>query len=351
MINSHPNQKRPRVTCWSSLAPKLLGGATLALATLSLSTNALADVIQLNNGDRITGTVGNITSGQITVATAYAGDLVIGMADVADIQTDGTYDVTLASGDTVSAQLVADGLLVNGSVQQADIADISLLAPPPNNDPVWTSRIDALASRSNGNADTQVLSLIADSQYTHGIDGKNEHRVTAYWGDEEADGETTKEQIEVDYTYRRYLRNDWYTGANLEFFRDSLKDVDSRWTVGAHLGKLFWDNALGRFSAEIGISQVFEDLAGDSESNPAVRFAMGYNRFLTPTTEFYHNNEFLTILGGGRGEIFDSSTGLRFSLSDALSVTVRADLRHETEPPEGAHRSDITYAFGVGYLF
>lgn len=310
--------------------------------------SAHADVITLDNGDRITGTVGNITSGNVTVATAYAGSVTIAMANVTNIQTDGTYDVTLSSGNQVSGQLVTDGVLVDGNVTPATIADISLLAPPPNDDPVWTSRIDAMFGLSNGNAKTRALNIIGDSLYSQ---GRNEHHVSAYWADEEADGEDTRKQMEIDYGYRRYLENNWYASANVEYFKDELKFVDPRLTVGASLGKLFWDNALGRLSAEIGVSQVFEDLAGESESNPAVRWALDYNRFLSAKTEFYHNHEILKILGGGRGEIFDSSTGLRYALSDALSVSLRADLRHETEPPADAHRSDITYGVGVGYVF
>ena len=290
----------------------------------------------------------NITSGNVTVTTAYAGEISIAMANVTNIQTDGTYDLTLKSGETVTGQLVDNGIQASTGITPVAYSDISLLAPPPNNEPVWTSRLDALATLSNGNADTQTLSLIGNSLYTH---GRNEHLVSAYWGDEEADGESTKEQLEVDYGYRRFLRNDWFASANVEYFQDGLKDVDSRWTVGAGLGKLFWDNPLGRFSVELGVSQVFEDLAGDSQNNPALRWALAYNRFLTGTTEFYHNQEILKILDSDRGEVYDTSTGLRFSLSDALSVSLRADLRHETKPPEGAHRSDITYGVGVGYTF
>lgn len=323
--------------------------AVKAIATtLLISIGAAnADVVMLTNGDRITGTVDGIASGNVTITTAYAGPLVIAMANVANMQTDGSYDLTLASGNQVSGQLVSDGVLVNGNVTPTTLADISLLAPPPSNEPVWTSRVDALFSRSNGNANTQAFNVIGDSLYSY---GQNEHRVTAFWGDEEAEGVTTKRQIEIDYTYRRYLQDNWFFGGNIEYFKDTLKDVDSRWTVGASVGKLFWDNPLGRLSVELGVSQVFEDLGGDSESNPAVRWALLYNRFLTAKTEFYHNHEILKIFGG-RGEIYDSSTGLRYSLSDALSVSLRADVRHETDPPEGAHNSDITYGVGVGYVF
>lgn len=334
----NPAQRLVSKGCWQAFA----------VACLLTASGAFADVIKLNNGDRISGTVDNITSGNLTITTAYAGSLVIAMANVVDIESANTYDVTLASGDQVSGQLVADGLLADGNVTPVALADISLLAPPPDDSPVWTSRVDALATLSNGNADTQTLSLIGDSLYSH---GRNEHHVTAYWGDEEADGETTKEQIEIDYGYRRYLRNDWFAGANVEYFRDSLKGVDSRWTLGASLGKLFWDNALGRFSAEVGISQVFEDLNGDTQNNPALRWALNYNRFVSPKIEFYHNHEILKILDSDRGEVFDSNTGLRFAMSDALSVSLRADLRHETKPPEDAHRSDITYGVGIGYVF
>jgi len=350
MNHSHPNYLPRRTSRW---AARLLAAATVVVAA-----SASADVIKLTNGDQISGVVGNITSGQITVTTAYAGDVIIAMAAVSDIQTDGTYDLTLASGDKVSGQLVQNGLLVNGNVRPVQIEDVSLLAPPPSNDPVWNSRVDVFATFSNGNTDTQTLSILGSTQYNHGIGGRNEHRATAFWGDAEADGATTQEVFELDYTYRRYLRDNWYVGANAEYFRDGLKEVNSRVTLGGLVGKLFWDNALGRLSAELGIAYVFEDLGSvnggaalGKENNPALRWALNYNRFLNTTTEFYHNQEILAILGGGRGQIFNSSTGFRLNFSDNLSASIRADLRHETDPPEGAHNSDITYALGVGYSF
>lgn len=323
--------------------------APIIACAAALTGNSYADTIMLDNGDRISGTVDNIGGGNVTITTPYAGAVTIAMANVTNIETEGTYDITLASGTTIpEAQLVNDGVRAAGSVTPASLADIAALAPPPDDSPIWTSRVDALATLSNGNADTQTLSLIGDSLYSH---GKNEHHVSAYWGDEEADGETTKEQLEIDYGYRRYLRDDWFLSGNVEYFKDGLKQVDSRWTVGVGVGKLFWDNATGRFSVELGVSQVFEDLAGESENNPALRWALNYNRFITPRTEFYHTQEILKILDSDRGEVYDTSTGFRLALTDALSISLRADLRHETDPPEGAHNSDITYGVGVGYTF
>ena len=319
-----------------------------SLAVLLISGGANADVVKMANGDRITGTLGNITGGNVTVTTAYAGDVIIGMANVVDIETDSVYDVTLNDGDKVSGKLVADGLLVNGNVRPTRIGDIHLLAPQPTGAPVWTSRIDAFASFSNGNADTQAISILGNSIYTA---GRNEHRLSVYVGDEEADSQTTKEQIEIDYNYRRYLRDDWYYGGQAEYFRDALKMVDSRYTVGATIGKQFWNNPLGAFSAEAGISAVFEDLDGDNVANPAVRAALAYNRLLTPKIELFSTAEVLAILDSDRGQIYNSQTGVRFLISDSLSANIRYDLRHETDPPAGAEKTDTTFAVGVGYAF
>ncbi len=345
-MTTSPNPQIPRLPRINRLALK--AAATVVLLGFGA---AHADVVTLNNGDRITGVVGNITSGNVTVTTAYAGLVTIGMANVTNIETDGSYDVTLNSGDQVSGQLVSDGLLINGSVTPTTLADISLLAPPPSDAPVWTSRIDALFSLSTGNSETQSINLLGDSLYTS---GRNEHHLRAYWADEEADSVTTKSQTEIDYGYRRYLRDNWFVGGSLEYYQDELKDIDYRFTVGATAGKLFWDNAVGRFSVEAGVSQVFEKLGGldgSTESNPALRWALNYNRFVQAKTEVFHNHEILAILGGGRGQIFNSSTGVRYALSDSISATARIDLRHETDPPIGADKTDVTYGVGVGYLF
>lgn len=320
--------------------------AFIVLATIYTST-VTADVIQLDNGDRMTGTVSNITAGVITLTTAYAGDVAIAMANVTQIETDGDYDVTLESGDQVSGRLVPNGLQVGDNLINSQLSSITLLEQIPTGAPVFTSRVDGLFSLSNGNSNTQTLDIFADTFYSH---GNNEHRLGIAWGDAEAEGETTKAQIEIDYGYRRLLRDDWFFGGNLEYFRDELKDINRRITVGATIGKQFWNTPLSRFSVELGVSAVLENLAGETENNPALRWGLDYTRQLLPQAQFFHNHEILAIIGSGRGQIFDTSTGLRYALSDRLNVNLRVDYRNETDPPEGASSSDVTYGIGVGYV-
>ena len=325
----------------------LIARVAVMLATLYYAHTTAADIVQLDNGDRLTGTVSNITNGVVTLSTAYAGDVAIAMANVTQIETDGDYDVTLATGDQVSGRLVADGLQVGDNLIGSELNSIRFLEQIPTGEPVFTSRVDGLFSLSNGNSNTQALNIFADTFYSH---GNNEHRLGIAWSDEEAESQTTKAQIEIDYGYRRLLRDDWYFGGNFEYFRDELKDINRRITVGATVGKQFWNTPVSRFSVELGISAVLENLDGSTENNPALRWGLDYTRQLAANAQFFHNHEILAVLGGGRGQIFDTSTGVRYALSDRLNVNFRVDYRNETDPPEGNSSSDVTYGIGVGYI-
>jgi putative salt-induced outer membrane protein YdiY len=52
-----------------------------------------------------------------------------------------------------------------------------------------------------------------------------------------------------------------------------------------------------------------------------------------------------------RGEVFDSSTGLRLAMTDRVDSNFRVDLQHETDPPDGSEKTDVTYSIGVGVKF
>ena len=70
----------------SPTTSRLRFAAKAIATTLLISIGAAhADVVMLTNGDRITGTVDGIASGNVTITTAYAGPLVIAMANVANM--------------------------------------------------------------------------------------------------------------------------------------------------------------------------------------------------------------------------------------------------------------------------
>src|SRR5690606_11393655 len=122
--------------------------------------------------------------------------------------------------------------------------------------------------------------------------------------------------------------------------------------AGLGMGFQFWDNSFGAFATELGASAVVEALDGERERNPAVRWAVDYNRFLWSTRlELFNRSSLLIIPESDRGEVFQMTTGLRMAVNSWLDMALRVDLRHETEPAEAADKTDTTYSLGVGARF
>ena len=339
--------------------PSALIGASIAVVTLqmALATGAIADTVTLLNGDSITGTVTTISGGNVMLSTEHIGDLVIPAGQLTSITKEGMMRITTTSG----AQLVGglsniDGqqvITTDSGTQAVAIADLfeaaedNVLAVAP--EPTWTTTADLGWSLTKGNSDTESRSIHVDSIATR---GKFEHRAFAYLDSEEAQEVTTRETIDAGYDLRYYFRDKWYALGSIGYFRDELKEIDSRYTLGAGLGYQFFDHAIASLSTDLGATMVVEDLAGESETNPALRWGVDYFRWLRPgLVEYFYGHEVLKILDSERGEVYKLNTGIRFHVSERWHANARLDLVHETKPPAGNHKSDITYSVGFGMNF
>ncbi|MCR9278358.1 MAG: DUF481 domain-containing protein [Pseudomonadaceae bacterium] len=331
----------------------------IALAVFMLSTSTShADTIVMTNGDRASGTVVAVAGGRVAFATELFGTLDVALDDVASLTTDAPVNVKVG-GDNVTGQLASTGSAVeivdaNGARTDIALSDIASISVPNDTsaaaaDSSWVSTADLSIVITNGNSDTQSASVRTNSVYAH---GPYEHQLTIAVDQEEAEEETTRDQYDIGYDFRYFFRDAWYAAANVGYFSDKIKEVDRRVTVGAAIGHRVWDNSLGALSLELGASQVFESLDGESDSNPAARWALQYNRWLQPERfELFHNHELLKIIGSDRGEVLTSSTGLRMHISDTWNANIRTDVQHETKPQPGNGKTDVTYAIGVGITF
>jgi putative salt-induced outer membrane protein YdiY len=118
------------------------------------------------------------------------------------------------------------------------------------------------------------------------------------------------------------------------------------------MGYQFWDNSFGALSSSLGLSYVFEELAGNDEANPAFRWGLDYNRFLwSQRLEYFYKHSVLAIPVGGRGQVVDLSSGLRLAMNSWLSTNLRVDLQYETDPPIDTKTTDVTYSLGIGIEF
>ncbi|MEC7976194.1 MAG: DUF481 domain-containing protein, partial [Pseudomonadota bacterium] len=163
---------------------------------------------------------------------------------------------------------------------------------------------------------------------------------------------TSKDQVDLSYGYKRFISPRWFGSANSNYFRDELKDIDQRLTLGGGLGFQVLNSSRGVLSTELGVSAVQERLNGVDRTNPAARWAIDFQRyFFNRRLEIFHRQSILAIAEEERGQVLTSSTGIRFALSDRIDTALRTDLNYETDPPAGSKKADTTYTLGLGLKF
>jgi putative salt-induced outer membrane protein YdiY len=326
------------------------------LGFLSCAVAAHADLLVMDNGDRITGRLDSITGGKAIFDTPYAGRIWVEIANIRTLETEEAYAVRM--GD----RMIEGTFAGEGDLQQLIGADQAAIvnwtgvrsATQSRNAFTrfaagWGSHLDLALSLADGNSSTEAFNVLLEVDYQNEL---NAHLVTALLAREEGEGLLTRDQLDIDYGYKRFLTERWYGAGNAEYFQDTLKDIDSRITLGVGAGVQFIDNSLQNLSSDIGISAVREDIGGDSDVEPALRLGVDYQRFvLAKTIELFHRQSILQLLGDEKNQVFSSSTGIRYAYNERIDTNFRIDLAYESDPPPGNERIDTTYSLGVGIKF
>ena len=274
----------------------------------------------------------------------------------------GADAVHFANGDRLTGQLVAapDGFVAidvphvgvvtvpNEQVERVD-SDVAAEQPAVR----WETRADLGMVVTSGNTRTEDASVVVGAKRTgerfDNVLGLAVNRSAAR-ADANSPKTKTKDQMDVSYALRWKFSDAWYGVANVNHFRDPIKDIEWRYTAGAGIGHTFWQSARGSLSTDAGVSQVFERIElSRKEANPALRWSLDFQRWLVlDRVELFHNNQLLHILTSERGLVWNSDTGIRFYLNDHWDASLRLDLQHETAPSPGRARTDASYALAVG---
>ena len=326
------------------------------LGLLLCAVAVQADVLVMDNGDRITGRLDSITGGKAIFDTPYAGRIWVEMTNIRSLETEEVYTVRVGDRSIEGAFVGEDGLQQLIGPKQAAVVNWTQVRSATQSRSAftkftagWRSHIDLAMSLADGNSSTEAFNVLLETDYQ---DEVNAHLVTALLAREEGEGLLTRDQLDIDYGYKRFLSERWYGAGNAEYFQDRLKEVDSRITLGVGVGVQFIDNSLQNLASDIGISAVREDIGGDSDIEPALRLGVDYQRFLlAKTIELFHRQSILQLLGDEKNQVFSSSTGIRYAFNERIDTNFRIDLAYESDPPPGNEKVDTTYSLGVGIKF
>ena len=325
--------------------------AALAFIISTLSTSALADVLMLKNGDRLTGSVISKRGNTLTFNTAYAGELKIDWDEVAKLDTDQPIDVMLKDDSHLTLALKTEQQ--PASQDMPALAEIAYINPNPEESGRGyrvLGKANFAFTQSEGNsssdqlhADAEITVLARDYRYTLGAEYD----------------QASIEQIKADDSRRGYGSFDNFFDKQQFLFvhgqlqRDRFRDIDLRTVVGGGYGYQFYDTETTRFSLKGGLDMV--DI--DRYDSASERFAaLGWHvdflhKLAGSDIELFHVQDGYRGLSQQASVLIQTRTGFRFPLNSGLYAMTQVNLDWESDPAPGRRQTDTKLLIGLGYAY
>lgn len=337
-----------------------LAAATMAtlLALLALcGESALADVVTLANGDRLTGEVSRLRGGKLEFVTGYAGTVFIDPKQIASVETERDVTVILKDytrriGRLVPAPPGQIAVLQSGDMEPAVIAPgrVSALLPGRVTASDWrvTGRLNAGLSDSSGNTEVRRMNLDSELVARKGRD----RWFLGLRGSQATDrGNETEANATATLKYDRFLTEHLYGYGGSTLEHDRFKDLRLRATLGGGLGVQILESARTNLALEAGLDRVRTDFFSAADQlTYAARFGTRFDHWLIEGwTQLFHFNQVYVGLHEASQSFARTQTGLRFPVRSGLFLSLQYNVDWDGDPAPDRRSVDRTLLFSVGY--
>ncbi len=330
--------------------------ALLPLFLAHVAPTVRADTVVLRNGDRLTGTVVNVSADTVRLQTDYAGELAIERAKVETLATDGP--VPLMIGDRIESGRIgageSDDVTVtreDGTTESMPLARIAYIKPTPRQGGPgvrYAGRVNLGYSRSAGNSENERLYGEGELRARH-----KDYRWSIGGDARESsdDGVRSESNWRARGNYDWFFRPRQFLYARSTFEHDEFRDIDLRSTVGGGYGYQVLDTDTTRLSLQGGVDYVnVQRDVGDDEEYPAAGWGINYEQQVwTDRVVLFHNQDGFWSLEDADDILVRTKTGLRFPLGNGFSATAQLNLDWDNNPAPGTKSTDETWLFTLGY--
>lgn len=328
----------------------------LGLLCLFLSSAVWSqDRLVMKNGDIITGNISKIAKDEIFIEPPYVDEFAVSVSDVVSMETEETFEMALTDGRDVDARFALDGLGNQVLVVEGESSPIAMAldqiweANEPEDYYTRDSRVDFSVTNNSGNTNSNTSLLYADTRVRV---GDHRHNIDVTFRREDVDGEATKEQDLLNYSYGWTFNDPWYLGGQFTYERDPIRELDYRYVVGANIGRDIFDDSVKFMTFSFGGGYSEEEIGGIRESGAVGLWTFTYNHdFFSGDVTFHHTDNLTQQFYGNNNSIFKSTTGLRTELFADVYADVSIRYDYETEPADGANNEDTTLTIGIGAEF
>jgi hypothetical protein len=361
MLRTHAENTPPSAT-------RLVQLSVIALALGLLATPALAaktDVIVLDNGDRITGEVQELASGQLKFKTDHMGTLYI----------DWTHIVSLMTAQELNIELVDGKRLFGAAPERASSAGaIRLLSVQPGQTPVpvevsipdvvelrrikggevWHDRLEG--DVSVGYSYTSA-SGVETADFSGNIGARNRKREWKVSLDMQMTRQSTGPSTQRDslvMSFDAFLPDRYYRESALQFERNEELGLDLRSLIAQTFGRYFVQRQGLEWRAGAGLAVSTESGVNGSERQ-AVWVPLTTDLYIFrwdhPKTNVTASLEVLPSLNEGGRVRSEASLKMRHELINDLFLQISFNDSYDNRPAETARSNDWNIVTSLGYSF
>ncbi|MDH4231130.1 MAG: DUF481 domain-containing protein [Nitrospirota bacterium] len=340
------------------LRDKVITGISFSLSVLLFVFNstASADELILENGDRLSGTITEMTEGTLTLKTGYSEPIKIQKPKIKRIFMRNDAVVKLSDGEVLKGKIDTDesGSMYIESTEARgkttiDWGNVAAINAPSEERPVWKGSVTLGANAKTGNTSSSGISLGAEAT-RRGIDDRISFRFLFNYAKE--DGVMTTRNTYGALKYDYFFTKAFFGYLSIELLNDKFKDLSLRAIVGPGAGYQIWEDPVKTLSAEAGLSFVSDDFReADDNQYLSGRFAGIFSYRLWDAVSF---SEHLIVYPNldhiGRYKLRNEA-GVSSALGAGWALKLTNIFEHDSHPPRDVRKNDNSWLLGMQYSF
>jgi putative salt-induced outer membrane protein YdiY len=212
----------------------------------------------------------------------------------------------------------------------------------------FTGRVNLSMRSERGNTDSDDVGADVDLTYRRNI---HRLRVLGELEEDRKDGEKTKQNWLIGFTYNYFVTKKLYFTGSLKFEQDEFANLDLRTSAGPYVGYQFFESRHLNLLAEAGAILVREDYSTESDNaywGPGWHISFDTYVF-SDRLQFYHEQFGLFNAEDADNWLWKSWTGVRVPLFGGLVGSAEAKFDYDGEPSEDTEGTQTTYRLKLGY--
>lgn len=342
--------------------PTIFFAFALFFLAPAVSVAAKTDVVLLVNGNTITGEIKSLEFGSLRYSTDSMGTVMIDWEDIVTISTKQTLQVEVSDGTRYFGSLDSadDRYLIRVNSDVGD--DVTLHTSsivglvPFDAAESFFQRLDgsfSLGFDTEQSSEVTTLRSTADVSYRTPeflVGLAATFNVTDQPGSDEASQTRRREAMGINYT--RFRKHRWFTDWFGGWERHDELGIQSRYSLGAALGRYVLQTNLNRLSLKTGLNLTRESFIGedDSTTNAEGVIQVRYlHRKIVPEANVTFTTTIFPLLEDLSQYRTNSDLILRREFVEDLYFDVTFSHSYNSAPPTGAQKTDYSLTTSIGY--